>query len=161
LNIESWNNTLNEFEKLDKFLESVSTLHQLVNHFYQLRYFKNKNIEDYSMKVWSDYTSKISRLLQENLTNGLNLFAFYLSICNNGEINFKDNNERNDFFQFVLDSHPFFYPNEEAFKKNNFGLLLEEKELKTWIPRLEKLTNNIAVMYYFIADKIIEKSQKL
>lgn len=160
LNVESWNNTLNEFEKLDKLLRSVSTLHQLANHFYQIRYFKNKNVEDYSKKVWNDYTSKISRLLQENLTNGLNLFAFYLSMCDNGEIDFKDDNERNDFFQFSLDSHPFFYPNEKAFKKSDFGSLVGEKELKTWIPRLEKLTNNIAVMYYFLADKIIEQNHK-
>ncbi|MDD4991812.1 MAG: hypothetical protein PHR83_06225 [Paludibacter sp.] len=158
--IDSWNNTLIEFKDLDKLLGSVSMLNQLANHFYQLRYFKNKKVEDYSEKVWNDYTSKISGLLQENLTNGLNLFAFYLSMCDNGEIDFKDDNERNDFFQFSLDSHPFFYPNENAFKKSDFGSLLGEKELKTWIPRLEKLTSNIAVMYYFLADKIIEKSQK-
>ncbi|MDD3078081.1 MAG: hypothetical protein PHH37_03130 [Paludibacter sp.] len=63
-------------------------------------------------------------------------------------------------YQFSIDCHPYFYPNDKAFKKKDFGSLLGEKELKTWIPRLEKLTNNIAVMYYFLADKIIEQNQK-
>lgn len=160
LNVESWSNTLNEFVELDKLLESVSTLHQLANHFYQLRYFKNKNVEDYSKKVWNDYISKISRLLQENRTNGLNLFSLYHTMCDSGEIEFRDDNEKYEFYQFLIDCHPCFYPNDKAFKKNDFGSLLGEKELKTWIPRLEKLTNNITAMYYFLADKIIEQNLK-
>jgi hypothetical protein len=158
--IESWNIELNEFENLDKLLESASTAYQLAFHFSQLGYFKDKTVEDYNENILKKHVDKTGRMFQTNLQKALDIFSTYAEQCNNAGVEFTDDVEKLDFFELLIDSHKFFYPNDMLFEKGELNLSLGTKEIEDWIPRLEKLVNNISLVYYFLAGKIIEKKTK-
>jgi len=156
--IESWNSELDEFENLDKLLESASTAYQLAFHFFQLGYFKDKTVEDYNKNILKNHIDKLGSLFQKNLQKALDIFGIYAKQFNNAEIEFIDDAEKLDFFELLIDSNKFFYPNDILFEKGELNLTLGMKEIEEWIPRLEKLVNNISIIYYFLAGKIIEKN---
>ncbi|MFA7117054.1 MAG: hypothetical protein WC140_07500 [Bacteroidales bacterium] len=158
--IESWNIELNEFKNLDKLLESVSTVYQLAFHFSQLGYFKDKTVEDYNENILKKHVDKIGSMFQTNLQKALDIFGTYIEQCNNPGIEFTDDVEKLDFFELFNKSHKFFYPNDMLFEKRKLNLSLGTKEIEGWIPRLEQLVNNISIIYYFLAGKIIEKKTK-
>jgi hypothetical protein len=158
--IESWNIELNEFENLDKLLESASTAYQLAFHFSQLGYFEDKTVEDYNENILKKHVDKTGSMFQANLQKALDIFGTYAAQCNNAGIEFTDDVEKCDFFELFIDSHKFFYPNDMLFEKRELNLSLGTKEIEGWIPRLEKLVSNISIIYYFIAGKIIGKKTK-
>ena len=155
-NLKSWNKSLREFSDLDKLLESISTSYELAYHFSQLSFFENSTVEDYSEEILRNHVSKIGKLFQINLQNALDLYNYYLGLCNNEKIVFGDDNEKLEFNKMLLDNRGNFYPNDELFEKGEFNLSLGAKEMEDWIPRLEILKNNISIIYIFLAGKIIE-----
>jgi len=155
--VESWNNELKEFEDLDKLLESTSTAYQLAFHFLQLKYFEDKTLEDYNERILKQYVVKIGNLFQENLKKASDLLAIYLELCNNGNIKFADDIEEQEFYELLVECHKYFYRNNTLYEKGDSKLVLGVKELEEWIPRLEQLVNNVSIIYYFLAGKIIGK----
>lgn len=155
-NITSWNKTLEEFKNLDRLLESASTANQLAYHMSQLKYFRNRIVEDYNEKILQNYMNKTSVLFNENLQTAIDLSVKYKEMCDNEEIHFSDENEKQVFCEFLIDNHRNFYPSEDMYEKGEFGSSIGIGEMETWTPRLEKLVNNISVIYYFLAGKIIE-----
>lgn len=156
--IESWNIELTEFENLDKLLESASTAYQLAFHFSQLGYFKDKTVEEYNEKILKKHIDKTGSMFQTNLQKALDIFGTYAEQCNNGGFEFTDDVEKLDFYELLIDSHKYFYPNDMLFEKGELNLSLGTKEFEDWLPRLEQLVNNISIIYYFLAGKIIEKN---
>ena len=155
--LKSWNNELEEFGKLDKLLESTSMAFQLAFHFSQLKYFEDKTIEDYNEEILRNHLGKIGDLFQVNLQKAFDLFGEYGEHCNQEKINFGDDEEKLEFFEILLDNHKFFYPNNTLFEKGEMKFTLGIEEIYEWIPRLEQLVNNMSVIYYFLAGKVIEK----
>ncbi len=156
-NIKSWNKELEQFKNLDKLLECTSTAYQLAYHFSQLEYFENKDVEEYNEKILKKHIKKIGNLFQDNLQTALDLYAYYAEQCNNEEIAFIDDEEKLEFYELLIENHKNFYPNDSMFEKKELNLTLGTEEMKEWIERLEQLVNNISIVYYVLAGKIIEK----
>lgn len=156
-NIKSWNKELKQFEKLDKLLECTSTAYQLAFHFSQLEYFENRDVEEYNEEILKKHIKKTGNLFQENLQTALDLYAYYAEQCNNEKIAFLDDEEKLEFYELLIDNHKNFYPNDSLFEKKELKLTLGTEEMKEWIERLEQLVNNISIVYYVLAGKIIEK----
>ena len=156
-NIASWNSELQDFKNLDKLLEYTSMSYQLAFHFAQLKYFEDKTIEDYNEGIFNNHVNKTGSLFQENLQKALDLYSTYAEQCNNGEIEFVDEEEKLEFYELLLDNHKYFYPNDSSFEKGEMKFTLGIKEIEEWIPRLEKLVNSMSIIYYFLAGKVIEK----
>jgi len=154
--LQTWNKSFSDFQDLDKLLESISTCNQLAFHFHQLKYFEDKSIEDYNLEIFSDHVKKTGILFQENLQKALDLYANYEELCNTGQIDFLDDSEKLDFCDLLIENHKNFYPTDELFENGEMKFTLGSEEIKNWVPRLEELTNNISLMYYFLAGKIIE-----
>ncbi|MCB0540722.1 MAG: hypothetical protein KDE33_24615, partial [Bacteroidetes bacterium] len=155
--INSWNNELIEFEDLDKLLESSSTAYQLAFHFSQLKYFEGKDIEDYNDSLLRAHVNKVGSLFQDNLQVAITLLNKYIEKCNNGEIEFSDNEEKKEFYELLFNSHKLFYLNDLLAEKGEMKFTLGIEQIEEWIPRLEQLVNNISVIYYFLGGKVIEK----
>lgn len=155
--IGSWNKSIKEFQNLDRLLESTSMVFHLAYHFIQLKYFEDKTVEGFNENILNNHINKIGNLFQENLQKAMDTFGNYVEMCNNGEIEFYDNEEKIRFFELLVDNHKYFYPNDEQYEKGNLNLSLGVNEFETWLPELEKLVNNISIIYYFLAGKLIEK----
>ena len=158
--IEAWNRILINFNNLDKLLESSASLNLLAFHFSQLKYFENKEIAEYNEEILRKHIEKIGKLFQEHFQSTLDIFTNFMNLYNEKKIEFKDENEKLEFGQFLIDCHRNFYPNDELFEKSELKFDLGTKEVDTWIPRLKELTNNISIIYYFLADKIIKGKLK-
>jgi len=154
-NITSWNKSLEEFKNLDKLLESASTAYQLAFHMSQLKYFKDRKVEDYNERILQNYINKTGDIFQKNLQTAIDLCVKYKEMCDNEEIHFSDANEKQEFSEFLTNNYRNFYPSEEMFEKGEFGSSIEIGEMEVWTPRLEKLTQSISYVYYFLADKAI------
>ncbi|MGE0079591.1 MAG: hypothetical protein AB7S48_17150 [Bacteroidales bacterium] len=153
--LQAWNKSLNDFQALDQLLESISTCNQLAFHFHQLKYFENKSIEDYNLEIFTNHVKKTGSLFQENLQKALDLYANYAELCNTEQIDFLDDSEKLDFYNLLINNHKNFYPTDELFELGEMKFTLGAEEIKNWLPRLEELTNNTSLMYYFLAGKII------
>lgn len=158
-NLKSWNTELDEFKNLDRLLESTSMTYQLAFHFSQLKYFEDKTIETYNEEILEKHISKTGDLFQENLQKALDLFGAYAEHCNQEKIKFIDDEEKLEFYKLLLDNHKFFYPNDTLFEKGEMKFTLGIEEIKEWIPRLEQLVNNMSIIYYFLAGKVIEEKR--
>jgi hypothetical protein len=156
-NIQSWNRYLKEFEKLNEMLESISILPVLAFHFIQLRELENKAVNESGEKVLQNQVRKVGILFQENFQKSIDLFSFYLDRHNNNIYNF-DENEKIEFSQLLLKNYDYFFPNKELNKNGKFNITLSTKEMSAWLPNLEELRNNILVIYYVLAGKVIRNT---
>ncbi|HPE55742.1 MAG TPA: hypothetical protein P5514_14055 [Bacteroidales bacterium] len=154
--LEEWNTKLRAFKNLDKLLESTSTAYQLAFHLAQLEYFSNKEVEDYNFDILQGHLIKTSTLFQENLQSSIDLFVRYCDLTDANNIQFDDELDRQEFKEFLVGSHCYFYPNDSMFEKGEFSRQIELKIMEEWVPRLETLTNNVFFIYYLLAGKIID-----
>lgn len=150
--INKWDSSLIELKELQEMVISVSTLHHLG---YNLIQFQDVESDDIGENIALSYIQKIGRIFQENLQKGLDIFTIQVDKCNNGELSFKNDVDKLDFYQFLLDTFPMFYPSDDLYKKGISNFTLSPKEMENWLPRLEILRNNIALIHYYLAEKMI------
>jgi hypothetical protein len=152
-NIESWHKSSKEFENLNILLTSISMANQLAFHLVQFKYFDDKILKEHNQQILENYKEEKANLFRENLLVALNL---YTEICNQDQIEFNNIEERKEFLDFLIENYTYFAPNDDLFGKE-FEMTVEDQLFDKWIPRLEKLTNSISILYYFLAGKLIER----
>lgn len=157
--IQTWNKLIPELIELEELLTSIQLSYQLAFHFAQLGYWDSKeNIEEVGSVTLQGHIRKVGKLLITNIVNGLEKYTNILEACNNGIYLFDDDNEKFEFYQLLINNIKNFFPNDELHEKRSFQVSFGIKEMQEWIPRLEELSQNVTIIYYFLAGKIIDRN---
>ena len=156
--IGSWNKYLPEFNDLDKMLKDVSILPQLAFHFAQLKQLENLASESYGEKVLQDHVTKTGRVFQDSLEQGLASFTHYAKQTFAKEIDFDNDSERSVIYELIDSSCKNFYLSDELYEQGSFTTTLTMEQMEEWLPRLEELKNQIAFIYFILADNVTAES---
>lgn len=158
--IRAWDKEMVEFENLNELLKSVVSISQLAYHYSQLRAFNDKEINDFSEKTIEGYLKNIYENLQKNLQQSYNALGYYIMMCDEQRIEFDDDAQEFEFIDFLIENRKNLFPNDESYSKNEISLSLTSDSIDIWLKKLAMLTNNISFLYYFLADKIINRKIK-
>lgn len=150
--IDKWDFLLSELKDLQEMFTSASILYLLG---YNLIQFKDIESDDMGADVALSYIQKNGRLFQEKLQKCLDIFTLQVGKCNDGEISFESDMIRLDFYNFLLETFPMFYPSDDLCEKSSHNFTFNPKEMENWLPRLNILKDNITFIYYYLANKII------
>ena len=47
------------------------------------------------------------------------------------------------------------WANDDLYEKKSSNFTINLEEMENWLPRLETLRNNVAIIYYYLAGKMI------
>ncbi|GCC50332.1 hypothetical protein SanaruYs_05470 [Chryseotalea sanaruensis] len=153
--IQSWNKILPEFEKIDRILSCAATAHQLAFHFVQFMKFSGVESNPLGEQVLEPYLANVTSKLQENVQEALDLFGYLVESCNKEKYTFESETFKFEFFDFLLSTHKLFSPSGDNVPTDEGERAISTNELKDWIPRLERLSNNIGIIYMVLSDCII------
>ncbi len=150
--INKWESSLIELKDLREMVASASTLHHLG---YNLIQFQDIESDDIGEDIVLGYVQKIGLLFQEQLQKCMDILTTQVNKCNKDELLFDNDVDKLDFYQFLLDTFPMLYPSDDLYEKGISNFTINPKEMESWLPRLETLSNNISIIYYYLAGKII------
>lgn len=159
LNIENWSSDIPDIHFLKELLACINTMHSLAFSFQQYKNLGEVE-DDFGVDIFLEYILKTNNVMQENFQKAIDLYSEQLNRCNNNYYQYKDSFEEQDALQLMLDTYPLFYPNDDDSKDDNVKLVLSPENVEEWISRLDKLKENIALLYYFYTDKMIERYLK-
>ncbi|MDR3057818.1 MAG: hypothetical protein LBU84_06725 [Prevotella sp.] len=150
--IDKWDYSLVELKELQEMVASASTLHLLG---YNLKQFQDIESDDIGENIVSNYIQKTGQLFQEQLQKCMDILTMQITKCNNGEFLFENGVDKLNFYQLLLDTFPMLYPNDDLYEKKSSSFTINPEEMESWLPRLETLRNNVAIIYYYLAVKMI------
>ncbi|MFT4224285.1 hypothetical protein [Dysgonomonas sp.] len=150
--IDKWNYFLIELKELQEMVASASTLHLLG---YNLKQFQDIESDDTGENIVLNYIQKTGQLFQEQLQKCMDILTMQITKCNNEEFLFENDVDKLNFYQLLLDTFPMIYPNDDLYEKKSSNFTLNPEEMESWLPRLETLRNNVAIIYYYLAGKMI------
>lgn len=153
--IQSWNKSIPEFEKLDRIVGSAATAHQLAFHFVQFTQFSGVESDPRGEQVLEPYLSNVASKFQKNVQEALDLFGYFVESCNDEKYTFESETYKFEFFDFLLSTHKLFSPSDNSVPTADGERAISTNEMKGWIPRLEQLSNNMGVIYMVLSDCII------
>lgn len=156
LNIQEWYEILDDIGFLKELLTCVNMMQLLVFSFKQYKDIGEVE-DDFGVDIFLKYIKKTNTILQEHFQKGIDLFSKQLNLCNNGYYEYNDAFEENELLQIMLEAYPLFYPDEKYAKNDNVQLELKPEDIEIWLPRLEKLNEKIAIIYYAYSDITIRK----
>lgn len=151
--INKLDSTIIELKDLQDMVTSASTLHHLA---FNLIQFQDIEYNELSEDILLEYIRKTSRVFQEQLQKCMDILTVQISKCNADEFTFESDADKLSFYQLLLDTFPLFYPSDELYEKKCSNFTQNPKEMENWLPRLETLKNNVAVIYYFLSGKLID-----
>lgn len=156
LNIQEWGEILEEIGFLKELLACVNMMQLLAFSFKQYKDIGEVE-DDYGVDVFLKYIKKTNTILQEHFQKGIDLFSKQLNLCNNGYYEYRDSFEEQELLELIMEAYPLFYPYDDYTNNENIQLTLTPNDIEDWLPRLEKLNEKIAIIYYAYSDIIIKK----
>lgn len=157
-NLKAWNKYLDDIKQLEKMLEHISLVYQLAYHLIQLKAFNEfKDVDNLGEEILLEHLSRTGQIFQVNIQNGLDLYGQFATKINEEYFEIGDDKEKLEFYNLFIDTYKIFYPNDTLFEEKSFHVTLGTAEMEEWLPRLEILTNNISVIYFYLAGKAIKK----
>lgn len=154
LNIQEWGEILEDIGFLKELLTCVNMMQLLAFSFKQYKDIGEVE-DDFGVDIFLEYIKKTNAILQEHFQKGIDLFSRHLDLCNNGYYKYNDTFEENELLQIMVEAYPLFYPDEKYANNDNVQLELKPEDIEMWLPRLEKLNEKIAIIYYAYSDIII------
>lgn len=154
LNIQEWGEILEDIGFLKELLTCVNMMQLLAFSFKQYKDIGEVE-DDFGVDIFLEYIKKTNAILQEHFQKGIDLFSRHLDLCNNEYYKYNDAFEENELLQIIVEAYPLFYPDEKYANNDNVQLELKPEDIEIWLPRLEKLNEKIAIIYYAYSDIII------
>lgn len=151
--INTWDSTIIELKELQDMVASASTLHHLA---FNLIQFQDIEHDELGEDILLEYIQKTGRVFQDQLQKCMDMLTIQKSKYNADEFAFENDLDKLSFYQLLLDTFPMFYPSDELYEQKCSNFTQNPKEMENWLPRLETLRNNTAIIYYFLSGRLIE-----
>jgi hypothetical protein len=156
LKIESWMQQFPEFNEIIKTSEAYSKMILLVDHFYDLNFFDEINLDDSDQQRLKDYIGKIGFEIQQSLQAVLDALVVWFEMFPFDEATYIENEEEQEYFRAIINIKDNIFPQPKG-DEENYQIVINKEIISVWVDRLKVCTENWGIFLLLLYGKYIDK----
>lgn len=156
LEIESWATMFPALQEINIAAEAYSKLTLLVDHFYDLRFFDNIELEQSDHEKLQEYINKVGIEIKESFQKVLDSLAAWLNMFPINEDIYLINEEEQRYFIALMNVSDNIFPQPKG-DEENYELVLNMNIMQGWIDRLKVCSENWGIFILLLYGKYINR----